>query len=70
MYDNMNSNQKATLRVDEAVHQPSPQTPCRPAVSKDYYDGNPLAYVCKTAVRDSDVNCSAKYFCTLLDFLL
>lgn len=60
MYDNMNSYQKAALRVDEAVHQPSPQTPFPPTVSKDYYYGNPLAYACKTAVRDGEVNCSAK----------
>lgn len=55
MYDKMNSYQKAAFRVEEAVSQLYLATlhSSSPTVS-DYYYGNPLAYACKTAVRDTE----------------
>lgn len=50
MHDKMNLYQKAAFRVEEAVLQLCPTYPPPPAVSTDYYYGNPLAYACKTAV--------------------
>lgn len=70
MYDKMNLYQKAAFRVEEAVLQPCLTNPPSPAVSTDYYYGNPLAYACKTAVCGTGkLTVPPHASCPLLDFL-